>query len=170
MSKSQKHLLGKATLLLLCGICSWQSSAAMSEPAWEELGPAKLDQVVGQISGHCCRFGQRWGCDPINFRQSGCVPVDVIPLCQKRAKKVMSCTASYCRTTSAEDTCTLITRNVAHNVCRPEGRLTTVGCPVDEYQCKITIFRYTDPTAPISVRSVCAKSSTLCPFKFSRCL
>lgn len=168
MLKILKTRIGQVGLLILAA--SATQLPQIRSQTYSPLEESTLQQVVGQIRGSCCLMGRRWGCDPHNFQQQSCVPLDVYPICKRLPPKVMACTGSRCRKTGNEDQCNLMTRIVSHNICHPEGRLTTVGCPEDEFQCKITIFPYTSATAPTSSRSVCHRTSTMCPYTYSACM
>ncbi len=106
-------------------------------------------QLVGAIDGKCCKPGRRWGCDPKVFNQSGCTSI-AVPLdnCQARGWLAMQCSAATCATSNPEHTCSVDYRVVGRNVCHPTGDRTTIGCPADQWQCKIDMIDYTHKGAP----------------------
>jgi hypothetical protein len=132
---------------------------------------AQLDRVVGQISGKCCLPGRRWGCDPANFNQTNCVPLsEQYPSCFGTSIRTMKCTDATCVTAGPEDVCKLVGKSIAMNRCRPTGRITTVGCPADHWQCHVISYPYTMPTAPVRDGFVCEfGNSTICAYNWSRC-
>lgn len=134
------------------------------------LSEQALDTVVGQIAGKCCMPGRRWGCDPANFNQTGCVPLTQRPHCVKMAWMTMQCTDSTCTAAGPEDICRLIGKTVKQNRCRPTGFITTAGCPVDQWQCRISPSFYTSPDAPSRDAIVCDfGQSTICEYDYSPC-
>jgi hypothetical protein len=121
-------------------------------------------RYIGQVQRKCCRPGRRWGCDPANFNQSGCVHINQIPFnCHSRPMATMVCSGASCESAGVEDVCDLRLRSVGLNRCLPLGTRTTVGCPPDHWQCHIQLFRYTLPDAPRRDVMVCELStSTIC--------
>ena len=58
-------------LLMLIGLLDAPVTVCLSDP----LSPEQQRLVVGEVLNHCCLPGRRWGCDPKNFQQSGCSPI-----------------------------------------------------------------------------------------------
>jgi hypothetical protein len=132
---------------------------------------ALLQSYVGQLTRKCCKPGRRWGCDPQNFQQTGCVHIEQqYPSCQPGNLVTMKCTSASCETAGSEDVCDVRLRRVSHNRCRPLGTKTTVGCPPDHWQCNIQLFPYTLSDAPRSDQYVCElATSTICGYSYSVC-
>lgn len=127
--------------------------------------------LVGQVERQCCLPGRRWGCSPENFGQTGCIHIrEGIPQCQAETKKTMKCTSAACQAGGPEDVCDLRVRMVGVNQCQPTGRITTVGCEPDHWQCQVEMTHYTSPNAPLRVALVChLATSTICNFDYSAC-
>jgi hypothetical protein len=126
---------------------------------------------VGQLQRRCCRPGRRYGCDPQNFQQTGCVHIDQqIPSCYASQMVRMRCTGATCEAAGIEDVCDVRLRTVGQNRCRPLGTRTTVGCPPDHWQCNIQLYRYTLADAPQVDVMVCELgTSTICGYSYSAC-
>jgi hypothetical protein len=133
--------------------------------------PELLQSYVGQVTRKCCLPGRRWGCDPQNFQQTGCVHIEkVFPKCQAGQLVTMGCTSAVCQEAGSEDVCDMGIRTVGMNRCRPLGTKTTVGCPPDHWQCNIRLYSYTLEDAPQTDAFVCnLGSSTICQYDYSVC-
>jgi hypothetical protein len=127
--------------------------------------------LVGAIEGKCCKPGRRWGCDPRNFGQSGCTPIEnTILNCQPRAWLAMACTSAVCLSSNPEHVCSVDYWTVGRNVCHPTGERTTVGCPADQWQCKVEMLDYTHEQAPKTDVLVCRYDvSTICDYSYNDC-
>ena len=135
------------------------------------LSPQECQQRVGVLEAKCCQPGRRWGCDPENFGQSGCTPIDA-PLtnCYVRGWLTMACRSAACRASQPEHLCSVDFRRVGRNVCHPTGERTTLGCPADQWQCKIEMIDYTHKDAPMVDVLVCRYNiSTICDHDYSDC-
>lgn len=153
-------------------LASCLTTLALTPPAsLEPANPSVLRHLVGQSYKKCCKPGNRVGCDPKNLGQSGCVNINrVYPSCFAATLRTMPCTSAICVDSGPEDKCTVINRTIRHNRCRALGRLTTVGCPEDHWQCAIEMLAYTEPRAPASVVMVCLQDqSTICTYAYSVC-
>jgi hypothetical protein len=130
-----------------------------------------LQQCVGQVPRKCCKWGRRWGCDPQNFGQTGCVGLSQYPNCWGLPSRVMACTSATCQDAGTEDVCNMQVRLVGMNVCKATGKWTTVGCGPNQWQCQILMtHRYDSPTAPKIQAFVCdVPGVTLCPINYSKC-
>ena len=62
-----------------------------------------LRRSVGQVPRKCCKWGRRWGCDPKNFGQTGCVALGQFPSCWGLPERVMPCTNAVCQDAGAEE-------------------------------------------------------------------
>ncbi|MCA9152663.1 MAG: hypothetical protein KDA92_25340 [Planctomycetales bacterium] len=129
------------------------------------------EQLVGQLERQCCLPGNRKGCDPTNLGQSGCRDVNILlGNCFRGPWKTMECTDATCHDAGPEDRCTLTWRNVRHNQCKGTGLKTTVGCPENQWQCKIDMLAYTVANAPRSRKRVCMTgNSTICQYDYAVC-
>lgn len=149
---------------------SWllASSANWLEPA--RMNEQTLETMVGAIDGKCCKAGRRWGCDPTNFQQSGCTRIGQQMTCRRQTWATMKCTSAECVRSNVEHQCEVDIRTVRHNMCRPTGDTTTVGCPEEHWQCEVEMKPYTNPDNPKSDVIVCDKKvSTLCGINYSPC-
>ena len=135
------------------------------------VGPQIGQTLVGQIPNRCCLPGNRKGCAPGNLGQSGCVDINQqFPNCFSTEWRIMPCTSAKCETAGPEDRCALINRLVRHNRCRAVGRKTTIGCPVNQWQCEIDFKHYGLADAPVSAQMVCFIGlSTICQFNYAMC-
>lgn len=142
---------------------------------WNLLEPQRMDErtlkaKVGLIEGRCCRPGRRWGCDPANFKQSGCTRIGAALNCERRNWATMVCSKAECIHSNPEHACEINIRTVRHNRCRPTGNATTVGCPEEHWQCEVLMRRYTNPGNPASDVIVCDMDvSTPCAANYSQC-
>jgi hypothetical protein len=154
-------LLGSALSL------AWQPSLGTQATHDQEF----LHSYVGQVARKCCLPGRRWGCDPQNFQQTGCVHIDTaFPECQAAPMVTVPCTSAVCQDAGSEDVCDMRIRTVGMNRCQPLGTKTTVGCPPDHWQCNIRLYRYTLNDAPKTDVFVCNQSSsTICAYQYSVC-
>ena len=128
-------------------------------------------QRVGAVDGKCCKPGRHFGCNPSLFNQSGCTPI-AIPLtnCQPNGWLAMQCSSATCVASNPEHTCSVDYRLVGRNVCHPTGERTTLGCPQDQWQCKIDMIEYTQKSAPKVEVLVCRYDvSTICDHNYSDC-
>jgi hypothetical protein len=130
-----------------------------------------LTSFVGQIPRKCCLWGRRWGCDPVNFNQTGCVQINLqLPNCWSAPPKTMKCTSASCQAGGTEDVCNVDYRQVGLNTCRPTGSRTTTGCPANYWQCYVAMRRYDHSTAPKIDALVCEDpGATICPYSYSKC-
>lgn len=153
-------------LLLLVELVNTPVTLCLSQP----LSDDQQRLVVGTVLSHCCLPGRRWGCDPENFQQSGCKPIQGSKMkCVELEWFTMRCSGAICKYTSPEDICIATLKLVPHNRCYPTGKLTTVGCPENQWQCEVLMKDYLKPDAPKDIILVCDDTSTLCRFSYSRC-
>ena len=133
--------------------------------------PLVLRSFIGQVARKCCKPGRRWGCDPRNFNQTGCVHIEKqYPNCYAGSWSLMRCTSASCESAGSEDVCNVAIRTVGLNRCRPLGTKTTVGCPPDHWQCNVEMLKYYASDAPTSDVFVCdIATSTICSFNYSAC-
>ena len=161
------------TRLCIIPIAAFTLSGFVSSTSWFE--PAQMSEQilrshVGVIEARCCRPGRRWGCDPVNFQQSGCTKILRPMNCRNGNWVTMQCTSADCRRSNAEHKCEVDIKIVRHNRCRPTGHATTVGCPEEQWQCEVEMQPYTNPSNPKSAAIVCDESiSTLCGINYSPC-
>ncbi len=135
------------------------------------LDSQECQQRVGVLEAKCCLPGRRWGCDPENFGQSACTPIDT-PLtnCHFRGWLTMACRSAVCRASQPEHLCSVDLRRVGRNVCHPTGERTTLGCPADQWQCKVEMIDYTHRNSPMVDVLVCRYAiSTICDHDYSDC-
>lgn len=168
------HLHAIAMATAVTSICGAAILAAPQCPKLEPVDNAVYDQIVGQVDGRCCQPGRRWGCDPANFQQTGCIDIDVgkrnFPRCTPMPLLTMNCTAAQCEMASVENVCDMRIRTVAKNQCQPTGDVTTRGCNVDQWQCEVRLLDYTRDDAPTDLILVCNEAtSTICSFDYSAC-
>jgi hypothetical protein len=158
-------IMGSA--LLLTGLWVRQHDAAALRP----LDSLSCQRYVGGIRGKHCRPGRRWGCDPQNFGQSGCTPIDnPIVSCRARGWLEMACTPATCERSNPEHLCSVDYETVGRNVCHPTGERTTHGCPEDQWQCKVEMIDHTHENAPTADVLVCRYDvSTICDHDYSDC-
>ena len=162
-------------LFAVCGALTATTLLAFHPKFVRQVADENLfDQRVGQVDGHCCVPGHRWGCAPANFRQTGCTEIDLnkgnFPQCSPMPIVKMHCTEARCERSNPETRCDIRIRNVAKNRCQPTGDITTRGCPVDQWQCQIDLFDYTRSDAPKALTLVChGESSTTCGSDYSVC-
>jgi hypothetical protein len=133
--------------------------------------PHMLSAYVGVVEGKCCTPGRRWGCDPQNFNQSGCVPIGAAHQpCTATPRVTMQCTNASCTAAGPEDRCEVNIQRVTQNQCQPTGRMDTQGCPRNQWQCHVNLQSYLLPTAPSKDVLVCDRDvSTICPYTFNVC-
>jgi hypothetical protein len=144
---------------------AWDAAARM-----QTLGPEHLERSVGTVYRRCCLPGRRKGCAPYNFGQPGCTSIRQNVFCSLGAIQIMECSSATCDMASMEEKCEFNVRMVPQNRCKPLGYVTTEGCPVDQWQCKIQLMPYTLPEAPVIQTLVCDPvDSSICEHKYSVC-
>jgi len=151
-----------------CGVATLVARDGVTQ--MRHLSFGDLERPVGAVYRRCCMPGRRKGCATYNFNQPGCTSIRQSLYCTPAPIQIMECSSATCDMASMEETCEFNVRMVPQNRCKPMGYVTTEGCPIDQWQCKIQLMPYTLPEAPVIQTLVCDPvDSSICEHKYSVC-
>ncbi len=166
LSLRRVRILSPLLLFALASVLQLRETAGI-----QLIPPENLTRAVGTVQRKCCKPGRRMGCDPANFRQTGCVSISRRQLnCVGRGWLAMPCTTASCVQSNPEHRCSVDIHTVRKNACRPTGESTTVDCPDDQWQCKVDMIEYThDDNPEVDVLICDHAASTICAHNYSEC-